>query len=67
MNCHGEDNPYLLFFLHIERYGMMRMLCNGSMSYKEISELATRHGIAPKLLWMATCRAYDRGVFRESP
>lgn len=33
-DCHGEDNPYLLFFLYIEQYSMLRLLVDGLVSYE---------------------------------
>lgn len=51
MNCHGEDNPYLLFFLHAEQYGIISSFFGPKLvSLPILEQWASRFDISPKLL-----------------
>lgn len=58
MTCHGEDNPYLLFFLHLERYGMIGQFTSGDLSFSRVREMAAHRGLSENLLWRLAVAAY---------
>lgn len=51
-----NENPYLLLFLHIERYGLLNKFLNGELSYSTIEQLANRFDVSTKLLYKLACR-----------